>query len=55
MAEIYFIAVHLTSLTLRRGCFFLERHLWKAKQETKEELQKLFLSLEGELEEKGDK
>ncbi len=33
-----------------------QRGLWKkAKQETKEELQKLFLSLEGELEEKGDK
>ena len=32
-----------------------QRGLWKAKQETKEELQTLFLSLEGEIEEKGDK
>ena len=32
-----------------------QRGLWKGKQEAKAELQKLFLSLEGELEEKGDK
>ena len=31
-----------------------QRGLWQAKEETKEELQKLFLSLEGDLEERGD-
>ena len=31
-----------------------QRGLWQAKDETKEELQKLFLSLEGELEERSD-